>query len=128
MKGEKIMVGNSFQTDSFLRDIPVNPDFPNAPAGWEEEEALAVARQENLKLSDEHWQVIRAMQDYYAQHDGPTVNMRNLHDALDERFHAEGGIKHLYQLFPGGPIAQCCRLAGLQAPAMATDRSFGSVA
>ena len=31
-------------------------------------------------------------------------------------------------LFPGGPVAQGCRLAGLKAPAGAVDRGFGSVA
>jgi tRNA 2-thiouridine synthesizing protein E len=37
-------------------------------------------------------------------------------------------MKYLYTLFPGGPIVQGCRLAGLKAPAGATDRGFGSVA
>jgi tRNA 2-thiouridine synthesizing protein E len=53
--------------------------------------------------------------------------MRELHDALDENFHGKGGLKYLYQLFPGGPVAQGCRIAGLKAPAGATDKSFGSV-
>jgi tRNA 2-thiouridine synthesizing protein E len=54
--------------------------------------------------------------------------MRELHDALDEMFHRQGGIKQLYVLFHGGPIAQGCRIAGLKAPAGAIDRGFGSVA
>lgn len=53
--------------------------------------------------------------------------MRELHDALDEKFHWKGGIGYLYRLFPGGPIAQGCRIAGLRAPAGAVDRGFGSV-
>ena len=52
--------------------------------------------------------------------------MRQLHDALDERFHAKGGLKYLYEVFPGGPIAQGCRFAGLKPPAGAADKSFGS--
>src|SRR5574341_927751 len=48
--------------------------------------------------------------------------------ALDEKFHRQGGIRRLYLLFPGGPVAQGCPLAGLKAPAGATDRGFGSVA
>jgi len=47
---------------------------------------------------------------------------------LGEKFHRQGGIRHLYQLFPGGPVAQGCRIAGLKAPAGATDKGFGSVA
>ena len=53
--------------------------------------------------------------------------MRVLHDALDEKFHVKGGMKVLYEMFPGGPVAQGCRLAGLEAPAGAVDKSFGSV-
>jgi tRNA 2-thiouridine synthesizing protein E len=56
------------------------------------------------------------------------INLRDLHDALDEHFHAKGGLKYLYTIFPGGPITQSCRLAGLKAPFIASDPSFGSVA
>jgi tRNA 2-thiouridine synthesizing protein E len=107
----------------------LNPDFPHAPPDWTRDDAIAVAKQEGLELSAEHWETIRALQNYYAHHDDTAViNLRDLHDALDEHFHARGGLKYLYTLFPGGPIAQSCRLAGLKAPAIATDPSFGSVA
>ena len=109
---------------------PVAPDpaFPHAPEGWTKAHALEVAREENLKLEDAHWTALRALQEYFARHDPTTINLRELHDALDEKFHREGGIRQLYLLFPGGPVAQGCRLAGLKAPAGATDRGFGSVA
>jgi hypothetical protein len=65
---------------------------------------------------------------YSKPRDYTVINLRDLHDALDECFYLKGGLKYLYTLFPGGPIAQSCRLAGLKAPFMATDRGFGSVA
>jgi TusE/DsrC/DsvC family sulfur relay protein len=101
--------------------------FPHAPLDWTPESARQIARQEELKLTDTHWQVIRALQDYFARNEENSIQGRDLHDALDERFHAQGGIKHLYQLFPGGPVAQGCRLAGLKAPSGAVDPNFGSV-
>jgi len=104
-----------------------NPKFPLAPDAWTTEAALKIAQQEGLKLGEEHWEVVRALQEYFARHDGSPGNLRELHDALDEKFHNKGGIKQLYQLFPGGPVAQGCRLAGLKAPAGAVDKSFGSV-
>jgi tRNA 2-thiouridine synthesizing protein E len=104
-----------------------DPDFPHAPFDWSRAEAEAIAREEGLHLSEEHWQVICALQEFYARHEWPTINVRELHDALDEHFHPEGGMKYLYTLFPRGPVALGCRLAGLEPPAGAADRGFGSV-
>lgn len=103
-------------------------DFPLAPEGWNRNSAIRSAQKDKLALTDDHWKVIQALQEYFARHtDGP-IHTRELHDALDERFHKQGGLKYLYQILPGGPIAQGCRLAGLEAPAGATDRGFGSIA
>ncbi len=104
-----------------------DPRFPHAPDGWSAETAVEVARKENLELGDDHWQALRALHEYYARHEDTTVNLRELHDALDEKFHQQGGIKHLYELFPSGPVAQGCRVAGLKAPAGAIDMGMGSV-
>jgi len=104
-----------------------DPGFPHAPAGWTRETALQIARAEGLDLEDSHWKAVRAMQEYYARHQDGSINMRELHDALDEHFHTKGGRKFLYELFPGGPVAQGCRIAGLKAPVGTTDKGFGSV-
>ncbi|MGO8954224.1 MAG: TusE/DsrC/DsvC family sulfur relay protein [Rhodomicrobium sp.] len=113
---------------TLIREVSRDPGFPDAPLAWTPQAAQAIAEQEGLTLTGEHWEVIRALQNYYARHEEPVVNLRELHDALDEKFHVQGGLKHLYLILPGGPIAQGCRLAGLKAPFMASDSSFGSVA
>ena len=110
------------------RGIARNPQYPHAPAGWTPALAAETARGEGLDLGEEHWEAVRALQAYYARHDASAVNLRELHDALNEKFHRQGGIKRLYLLFPGGPVAQGCRIAGLKPPAGATDKGFGSVA
>lgn len=107
------------------------PGYPDAPLDWTPAAMKRMAGEEKLELTQTHLEVIRALQHYFVEHDaveGGHVNLRELHDALDERFHHLGGMKYLYQLFPGGPVAQGCRLAGLKAPYIATDYSFGSVA
>jgi tRNA 2-thiouridine synthesizing protein E len=122
------MLHVSSDINKLTRERTVDPEFPNAPEEWTKREALDIARTEGLKLTEEHWEAVRALQSYYARHeDQAKISPRDLHDALDEHFHPQGGIKHLYLLFPGGPIAQGCRLAGLKAPFMASDQSFGSV-
>jgi tRNA 2-thiouridine synthesizing protein E len=103
--------------------------FPHAPAGWTAESAQLAAREEGLELGDDHLEALRALQEYWARHSqSASVNLRLLHDALDEKFHQKGGMRYLYMLFPGGPVAQGCRFAGLPVPAGAIDRGFGSVA
>ena len=102
-----------------------DPDFPHAPPEWSRSSAEEAARADRIDLGSDHWGTIKALQGYFASHERP--NVRELHDALDEAFHSKGGIKYLYGLFPGGPVAQGCRFAGLRAPAGAADKSFGSV-
>lgn len=123
------MLHVSTDINQLINEPVADPDFPCAPMGWTRDDAMRIARGEGLTLTDAHWDVIRALQNYYAGHEDDTIiNMRDLHDALDECFHEKGGLKYLYALFPGGPIAQSCRLAGLKAPYIAIDPHFGSVA
>jgi len=100
--------------------------FPNAPKNWNLDVAKDAAKTDGLNLSDDHWDLIRALQEYYGKVEFP--HMRQIKDALDEKFHSQGGMKYLYQIIPGGPVAAGCRLAGLNVPAGAIDPSFGSVA
>jgi tRNA 2-thiouridine synthesizing protein E len=101
--------------------------FPHAPADWSAVAAREAARAEGVELGEDHWEAVRALQQYFARHEETRRNMRELHDALDEKFHGKGGLKYLYTLFPGGPVAQGCRIAGLTPPAGAVDKGFGSV-
>jgi tRNA 2-thiouridine synthesizing protein E len=102
--------------------------FPHAPADWTREAALQTARSEGLELGDDHWAVVRALQEFFARHEDAPITLRDLHDALEEKFHYKGGVAYLYTILPGGPIAQGCRLAGLKPPGGAIDTNFGSVA
>ncbi|MEW6119474.1 MAG: TusE/DsrC/DsvC family sulfur relay protein [Pseudomonadota bacterium] len=123
------MIQVSTDINHHLREPATDPVFPYAPPDWTKAEAIKAARAEGVELTEAHWEAIRALQIYYAQHDDAgTINLRELHDALDEHFHPQGGLKYLYTLFPAGPVAQSCRFAGLKAPFIATDASFGSVA
>ena len=93
---------------------------------WSKEDSITAAAAEDLQLTDDHFSVLHALQEFYSRHEINQINRRELHDALEEKFHHKGGMKFLYNLFPGGPVAQGCRLAGLQPPAGAEDKGFGS--
>lgn len=110
-----------------MKNIKDNVVNSFTPEDWTDENAENIALSEGLKLSNDHFEVIHALQEYYSRHELKKINVRELHDALDEKFHHNGGMKYIYNLFPGGPIAQGCRLAGLKPPAGAADKGFGSV-
>lgn len=102
-------------------------EFPHAPDGWSKAAAEQMAQAEGLEMTADHWDELRALQEYCFRHECARYSVREFRDALDEKFHSKGGYKFLYGLFPGGPIAQGCRLAGLEIPAGAIDKGFGSV-
>ncbi len=82
---------------------------------WSEDFVHALAAQEDLTLTDEHWQVIRFIRDYYAEHQvqGQVRDMIKHFQVLwgPER----GNNHHLHDLFPkGGPQKQGNRLAGIR--------------
>lgn len=94
-------------------------------ASWSRDGAQAIARDEGVELTAAHWRVIEFLQALYVSN-GPAPHARLVSAALNERFASEGGGKYLYQLFPGGPVAQGSRFAGVPAPHDSRDLSFGS--
>lgn len=100
--------------------------FPNAPLGWSFNDAEAVATSDGFAMTDDHWELVVALQEYYHKVEHP--KLRQVKDALDEKFHAQGGLKYLHQIIPSGPVAEGCKLAGLNVPPGTIDKSFGSVA
>jgi len=102
-----------------------NQDFNHAPHGWDTDTAAKIAGENQLNLTDDHWEAIKGLQEYFSKHD--FSKRRELVDALNEKFHLKGGMKYLYRLFPSGPVAQGCKIAGIQPPAGSIDQSFGSV-
>ena len=100
-------------------------DFPNAPENWTTAKANKKAQEFGVSMGPDHWDVVICLQEYFSRNELP--NRRELNDALDEYCHHYGGLKGLYRLFPGGPIAQGCPIAGIVPPAGTVDRSFGSV-
>jgi tRNA 2-thiouridine synthesizing protein E len=83
---------------------------------WSEEMAEAIAEQEQISLTDEHWLVIRFVRDFYRQFNtSPAIRM--LVKAMTQQFGEEkGNSRYLYRLFPKGPAKQATKIAGLPKP------------
>jgi len=91
---------------------------------WTEVQAIAMAKQDGLELSDDHLTIIRYLRDCYADHGG-TITAHMLTHTLEEEFSGQGGHKYLSRLFPLGTIAQATRYAGLPLPPGTLDPSVG---
>ena len=84
------------------------------PADWTEAFARALAECEGLGLTAEHWEVIRYLRGYYADH-GAQASVRDMVRHFRMVWDRErGSSRYLHRLFPrGGPQKQGNRLAGL---------------
>lgn len=99
-------------------------DRRNDLADWTEANGIKLAEQEGIRMTDEHWEVVQFLRDYYVQN-GKARSGRELSELLDEHFEARGGRKHLYRLFPKGPVVQASHIGGVPLPEYAKDGSFG---
>lgn len=97
-------------------------------SAWSREVAKRQAIEEGLgALSETQWRVIYTLRGLYRKN-GRAANARQVIKRLEQDFAEEGGRRFLYQAFPGGPVSQGSRLAGVPAPPYASDNSFGCVA
>jgi tRNA 2-thiouridine synthesizing protein E len=83
---------------------------------WNEEIAAYLAQQEGVNMTEQHWEVINFLRDYYNEFQiAPAV--RVLTKAIGKKLGPEkGNSQYLYELFPYGPAKQACKIAGLPKP------------
>lgn len=83
---------------------------------WSKALAETIASQELISLSEEHWQVIYLIRQFYQQYNtSPAIRM--LVTIMKKEYGEEkGNSRYLYQLFPAGPAKQATKIAGLPKP------------
>ena len=100
--------GKTYETDEegYLTDI----------SEWNEDVAKVLAEQENVNMTEQHWEVINFLREYYNEFQiAPAV--RVLTKAIGKKLGPEkGNSQYLYELFPYGPAKQACKIAGLPKP------------
>lgn len=92
---------------------------------WSPLVARRRAAEQDIVLTEPHWAVIYCLRERYRVR-GPAVSARELLRELEAEFAEEGGRRHLYGLFPRGPVLQASPIAGLPLPPGTLDLSFGS--
>ena len=100
--------GKTYETDEegYLTDI----------SEWNEDVAKILAEQENVNMTEQHWEVINFLREYYNEFQiAPAV--RVLTKAIGKKLGADKGTsEYLYGLYPYGPGKQACKIAGLPKP------------
>ena len=84
---------------------------------WTEEFVHVRADEEELPLTDEHWQVINFIRYFYDRH-GVQAPVRDMIKHFKKVWGKDkGNTRYLHQIFPkGGPQKQGNRLAGVRKP------------
>ncbi|MBQ4839651.1 MULTISPECIES: TusE/DsrC/DsvC family sulfur relay protein [Pseudoalteromonas] len=84
---------------------------------WDESLAPIIASQENIILTDAHWEVIKFVRNFYEEY-GTSPAIRMLVKAIAKKLGEDKGKSiYLYKLFPKGPAKQATKIAGLPKPA-----------
>ena len=84
------------------------------PQDWSEELAEEFASQENIRLTEDHWDVIRFMRGFYEERQ-IAPDARYVIKHLAERLGTAARNK-LFEMFPYGYVKQACKIAGMKRP------------
>lgn len=103
-----IVKGKEITTDKegFLNDL----------GDWNETVAQYLAEQDSIKLTEEHWEIIRLVQLFYQRYQLSPA-MRALVKFVKQELGAKKGNSiYLLGLFPSSPARYCSKIAGLPKP------------
>ncbi|WP_303289553.1 TusE/DsrC/DsvC family sulfur relay protein [Marinobacter sp. SS5-14b] len=94
-----------------------NEGFLEDANHWSPETARLIASEDSIELTEDHWEIIEFLREFYKAHEiSPPSNrlfVKAVREALGEH---KGSSIYLMQLFPGTPAKTACRIAGLPRP------------
>jgi tRNA 2-thiouridine synthesizing protein E len=80
------------------------------------EVAEGIAKNENVVLTDEHWDIINEAREYFEEN-GSVAEPRVFSKIMKQKYGAErSSQQYIYQLFPYGLIKSANKIAGLPRP------------
>jgi tRNA 2-thiouridine synthesizing protein E len=83
---------------------------------WTENVAEAIAQNEKVTLTDEHWDIINEARDYFHEN-GVVCEPRSFSKLMKKKYGADrSDSKYIYSLFPYGLIKSANKIAGLPRP------------
>ncbi len=85
-------------------------------AAWDEEIARVIAANEQVEMTEAHWEVVRAARAYYDEF-GIVAEPRKFLKIMRERYgENRASTRYLFELFPYGLVKSANKIAGLPRP------------
>jgi TusE/DsrC/DsvC family sulfur relay protein len=83
------------------------------PGAWDEDVARALAAEDNIELTQEHFDVLNYLRTEYLDNGGEQPMERAINKGMSKIWGRKITSKDLYNLFPGAPSKQGNKIAGL---------------
>ncbi|MFK7863974.1 MAG: TusE/DsrC/DsvC family sulfur relay protein [Pseudohongiellaceae bacterium] len=83
---------------------------------WNELVAEQLALQENISLTQEHWEILWTLKEFYQQHQLAPANRALVKLIKRELGNEKGRSVYLMSLFGGSPAKMASKIAGLPKP------------
>ena len=83
------------------------------PQDWDQDVAEALAAEEDIELTQEHWDVLNYLRSQYIDNNGEQPVERAINKGMSEIWGRKVTSKDLYALFPLAPSKQGNKIAGL---------------
>lgn len=99
------------------RDISLDQDgYLCTLSDWSEPVAAALAQREAITLTDDHWQILTLLRDFYSEFQLSPANRPLIKYVALKLGPDKGNSLHLNRLFNGTPAKLAAKLAGLPKP------------
>lgn len=83
---------------------------------WNATVANAIAEQENIALTDAHWEILNLLRDFYRQFEQSPAMRALVKYVAQQLGKDKGNSIYLLKLFPGSPAKIASKIAGLPRP------------
>ena len=80
---------------------------------WTEGVAKVLAAQDDIALTEKHWDLIKFLREEFIDNGGNQPNTRKIVKAMSEAWGEKLSQRDVYELFPGDPSKQGGKIAGL---------------
>ena len=91
------------------KEIEVNEEgYLQDFSQWTKEVGDEIAEENNIEMTDKHWEVIKYIQDKYTNEEPLSIRGIKKSGVIN--------IKEFYNLFPGGPLKVSTKISGIPKP------------